>query len=51
MSSTKILVVDDEPFNLDIVGEYLEEEGYNLDMAGGLGEAGRPPVILRPGDP
>jgi len=39
MSSTKILVVDDEPFNLDIVGEYLEEEGYSLDMAASGEEA------------
>jgi len=39
MSSTKILVVDDEPFNLDIVGEYLEEEGYSLDMASSGEEA------------
>ncbi|WP_227816634.1 ATP-binding response regulator [Nitrogeniibacter aestuarii] len=39
MSSTKILVVDDEPFNLDIVGEYLEEEGYLLDMAASGEEA------------
>jgi len=34
MSATRILVVDDEPFNLDIVSEYLEEEGYALEMAG-----------------
>jgi len=39
MSSTKILVVDDEPFNLDIVGEYLEEEGYLLEMAASGEEA------------
>jgi len=34
MSATRILVVDDEPFNLDIVSEYLEDEGYALEMAG-----------------
>ena len=38
MSATRILVVDDEPFNLDIVSEYLEEGGYALEMAGS-GEA------------
>ena len=25
MTQARILVVDDEPFNLDIVGEYLDE--------------------------
>lgn len=39
MSSNRILVVDDEPFNLDIVGEYLEEEGYRLEMANSGEEA------------
>jgi CheY-like chemotaxis protein/anti-sigma regulatory factor (Ser/Thr protein kinase) len=34
MSATRILVVDDEPFNLDIVSEYLEDDGYALEMAG-----------------
>ncbi|WP_374480045.1 response regulator [Zoogloea sp.] len=32
MSKAKILVVDDEPFNLDIVGEYLDEMGFDLVM-------------------
>ena len=32
MSKAKILVVDDEPFNLDIVGEYLDEMDFNLVM-------------------
>ncbi|MBS0348347.1 MAG: response regulator [Proteobacteria bacterium] len=38
MSKAKILVVDDEPFNLDIVGEYLDEMGFDLVMVGS-GEA------------
>ena len=33
MSQTHILVVDDEPFNLDIISEYLEGAGYLLTMA------------------
>ncbi|MCB1938391.1 MAG: response regulator [Rhodocyclaceae bacterium] len=33
MSNVRILVVDDEPFNLDIIGEYLEDAGYALEMA------------------
>ncbi|MBT0960918.1 response regulator [Denitromonas iodatirespirans] len=33
MSQTRILVVDDEPFNLDIISEYLEGAGYLLEMA------------------
>jgi CheY-like chemotaxis protein/anti-sigma regulatory factor (Ser/Thr protein kinase) len=32
MNKAKILVVDDEPFNLDIVGEYLDEMGFELVM-------------------
>lgn len=32
MNKAKILVVDDEPFNLDIVGEYLDEMGFDLVM-------------------
>ncbi|WP_079433196.1 response regulator [Zoogloea sp. LCSB751] len=32
MSKARILVVDDEPFNLDIVGEYLDEMGFDLVM-------------------
>ena len=33
MSQIHILVVDDEPFNLDIISEYLEGAGYLLTMA------------------
>ena len=32
MSMAKILVVDDEPFNLDIVAEYLDERDFELVM-------------------
>ena len=32
MSMAKILVVDDEPFNLDIVAEYLDEMDFDLVM-------------------
>ncbi|RTL29077.1 MAG: response regulator [Rhodocyclaceae bacterium] len=32
MNKARILVVDDEPFNLDIVGEYLDEMGFELVM-------------------
>lgn len=32
MSVAKILVVDDEPFNLDIVSEYLDEMDFDLVM-------------------
>lgn len=32
MSMAKILVVDDEPFNLDIVAEYLDEMDFELVM-------------------
>lgn len=28
-----ILVVDDEPYNRNIIAEFLEDEGYDLDMA------------------
>jgi CheY-like chemotaxis protein len=28
--SAKILIVDDEPFNLEIIGEYFSESGYTL---------------------
>ncbi len=30
---TRLLVVDDEPVNLEIIGEYLEHEPYELDFA------------------
>lgn len=33
MSKGKILAVDDEAFNLDILGEYLEEAGYEVISA------------------
>ncbi|MCB1960694.1 MAG: response regulator [Rhodocyclaceae bacterium] len=39
MSNVRILVVDDEPFNLDIIGEYLEDAGYALEMANSGEEA------------
>lgn len=29
----RLLVVDDEPFNLEIIGEYLDGHGYELTMA------------------
>lgn len=32
MSAARILVVDDEPFNLDIVAEYLDEMDFELVM-------------------
>jgi CheY-like chemotaxis protein len=32
MSKARILVVDDEPFNLDIVAEYLDEMDFDLVM-------------------
>ena len=30
---TRVLLVDDEPFNLEILGEYLEDSGYALETA------------------
>jgi CheY-like chemotaxis protein/anti-sigma regulatory factor (Ser/Thr protein kinase) len=33
MTAATILLVDDEPFNLDILLEYLEDAGYALDVA------------------
>jgi DNA-binding response OmpR family regulator len=30
--TAKILIVDDEPFNLEIIGEYFEGSGYNLSF-------------------
>lgn len=32
-STPTVLVVDDEPFNVDILLEYLEETGYHIDTA------------------
>ncbi len=32
-SNATVLVVDDEPFNLEIIEEYLDEEGYTLFTA------------------
>jgi CheY-like chemotaxis protein len=37
--NASILVVDDEPFNLEIVGEYLSGEGHRLRMCGNGEEA------------
>lgn len=34
MRQTRLLVVDDEPFNLEIIGEYFDGLGYALDSAG-----------------
>ncbi len=34
VSEMTLLLVDDEPFNLEILEEYLEEDGYRLDTAG-----------------
>ena len=36
---TRLLVVDDEPVNLEIIGEYLEDEPYELAFAGDGEEA------------
>ncbi|TVO51981.1 MULTISPECIES: ATP-binding response regulator [Denitromonas] len=47
MSQIRILVVDDEPFNLDIISEYLEGAGYLLQMAESGEEAW---TYLRRGD-
>ena len=32
MSNAHVLVVDDEPFNLDIIGDFLADADYRLDM-------------------
>lgn len=32
-AAVRLLVVDDEPFNLEIIGEYLDGQGYELTMA------------------
>ena len=32
-SNATVLVVDDEPFNLEIIQEYLDDEGYMLFTA------------------
>lgn len=34
IQSPTVLIVDDEPFNVDIIFEYLDEGGYNLESAG-----------------
>jgi CheY-like chemotaxis protein len=39
MSEWRILVVDDEPLNLEIIGEYLEDGPYHLEMAGNGADA------------
>ena len=39
MSKARILVVDDEPFNLDIISDFLAEAEYTLEMVES-GEAG-----------
>ena len=35
----KILIVDDEPFNLDVLEQELVDRGYTVERAGGGGEA------------
>lgn len=39
MSQRRILVVDDEPINLEIIREYLEEARYDLDLVVSADEA------------
>ncbi len=46
MSMAKILVVDDEPFNLDIVAEYLDEMDFELVMVESGEEAWE--ALIRP---
>lgn len=41
MNPFRLLVVDDEPFNLEIIGEYFDGLGYALDTAGDGEEAWR----------
>lgn len=41
MSQRRLLVVDDEPINLQIIQEYLEEDAYALDLVGSAEEAWR----------
>ena len=48
MSEPRILVVDDEPFNLEIVGEYLDGMGFDLVYAESGTEAWD--VLTRPGE-
>jgi len=33
MGTPRLLVVDDEPFNLEIISEYFDGLGYQLDTA------------------
>lgn len=33
MNNPRILAVDDEPFNLEIIEEYLEVDGYEIHTA------------------
>ena len=33
MSPQRLLVVDDEPFNLEIIGEYFDGQGFEIDTA------------------
>lgn len=41
MSQVRLLVVDDEPFNLEIIGEYFADSGYAIDSAADGEEAWR----------
>lgn len=39
MTQRRILVVDDEPLNLEIIGEYLEDPAYVLDLVENASQA------------
>lgn len=39
MTGARILVVDDEPMNLEIIAEYLDDSGYQLTSAAKIGRA------------
>jgi CheY-like chemotaxis protein/anti-sigma regulatory factor (Ser/Thr protein kinase) len=39
MSQRRLLVVDDEPINLQIIQEYLEDDDYVLDLVGSADQA------------
>jgi CheY-like chemotaxis protein len=39
MSQHRLLVVDDEPINLQIIQEYLEDDDFQLDMVGSADQA------------
>ena len=37
--TNKILIVDDEPFNLDLLEQELQEQGYDIERASDGAEA------------